>query len=120
MNILAAIAVVFVFLVLYVNIKVSQDIARSKVSTKNERTLSYLLVWLIPLLGYSLFPKRFCQTYIPNLMAPASLVVAVVQMVGAPEATVVKHITSAGNNAPAGLDLHSAASLLQYGRCCRR
>ena len=58
MEILVAIAAIFMFLVLYVNIKVTRDIAHSVGSTKNERALSYLVVWLIPLLGVLFVPKK--------------------------------------------------------------
>ncbi|WP_415887782.1 hypothetical protein ACMXYO_06930 [Neptuniibacter sp. QD37_6] len=55
---LVAIAAIFVILVLFVNIKVTRVIARSVGSTKNERVLSYLVVWFIPLVGVLLVPKK--------------------------------------------------------------
>ncbi len=51
----------FIILVLYVNIKISIDIARSDTS-KFERKAYYLIVWLLPLLGtfllLTLVPKE--------------------------------------------------------------
>ncbi len=58
MEVLILIAVIFLFLVVYVNIKVTRDIARSARSTSNERALSYFVVWLIPLLGVLFVPKK--------------------------------------------------------------
>jgi sorbitol-specific phosphotransferase system component IIC len=58
MEILVVIAVIFFFLVVYVNIKVTRDIARSAESTSNERVLSYFVVWLIPLLGVFFISRK--------------------------------------------------------------
>ncbi len=58
MEVLIVIAVILLILVVYVNIKVTRDIARSAGSTSNERALSYFLVWLIPLLGVLFIPRK--------------------------------------------------------------
>ncbi|MBB3170024.1 hypothetical protein [Simiduia aestuariiviva] len=62
MEILLAISGIFLLLVIYVNIKVTIDISRSSASSK-ERALSYLAVWLIPLLGVLLVPKRILPRF---------------------------------------------------------
>ncbi len=58
MEILLAILGLVLFLVIYVNIKVSIDISCSTVASSKERALSFLLVWLVPLLGVLLVPRR--------------------------------------------------------------
>lgn len=63
MEILLAISGIFLFLVIYVNIKVTIDISRSSISSSRERSLSYLVVWLIPLLGVLLVPKRILPRF---------------------------------------------------------
>ncbi|MBB3170200.1 hypothetical protein [Simiduia aestuariiviva] len=62
MEILLAISGIFLLLVIYVNIKVTIDISRSSASSK-ERALLYLAVWLIPLLGVLLVPKRILPRF---------------------------------------------------------
>jgi len=51
------------FLVAYVNVKVTKDIARSTSATIKERMFSYLVVWLVPLLGVFLVPKRILPRF---------------------------------------------------------
>jgi len=58
MEILVVIVLIFLILVLYVNIKVTRNIARSDAPTNSERVLSYLLVWFIPVLGVLFVPKK--------------------------------------------------------------
>jgi hypothetical protein len=63
MDILYAIAGVFLLLVLHVNIKVTRIISRSQPSSIKQRIFSYTVVWLIPILGTLLVPK----TIMPEL-----------------------------------------------------
>jgi hypothetical protein len=62
MEILLATSGIFLLLVIYVNIKFTIDISHSSASSK-ERALSYLAVWLIPLLGVLLVPKRILPRF---------------------------------------------------------
>lgn len=63
MDVLLVILGVFLILVIYVNIKITIDISRSSTSSSKERTLSYLAVWLVPLLGALLVPKRILPRF---------------------------------------------------------
>ena len=54
---------IFLFIVIYVNIKVTIDISRSTTASEKERVLSYIVVWLIPLIGVFFVPKRMLPRF---------------------------------------------------------
>lgn len=59
---LACIGVVLCLL-LYVNVKLTKDIAGTQTATRRERLVAYFLVWLLPLVGVFFIPKHMLPRF---------------------------------------------------------